>query len=95
MKVRWLIVTCDNSYATGGYSLDLTTCCPFAVDRVVSDQYGGYVAEYDSATGKLLVTKGGSQVANASDLTGVTFMLTLYGIGGYGPNATMAPTALL
>lgn len=94
-KVRWMIVDCDASYPTGGYAFDADQYCPFNVDRLVSDQYGGFVAEWDSSTTKLVVTKAGVQVADTTDLTGVRFLLTCYGLGSYGPNPTMAPTALL
>jgi hypothetical protein len=92
--MRPLRVDLDASYVTGGYDVDLTAYAPFTIKEVVVNQYGGYHAEYDRATTKLVVTRGGSEVNAGVDLSSVYFILQLWGYRGFDQPA-MAPTALI
>lgn len=78
----------DGSYPTNGsaaFSDTLTAALPRTVSVVAVQGYGvaggvGYWLVYDAATDKLLVINAGSglEVANATDLSGVTFKATIW-----------------
>jgi len=84
-------VTCDSSYATGGYSFHPDYYAPFHVHDVRAADNGGYGAAWDRSTNKLLVTRGGNECVNATDLTGIEFTIQLWKYGNF-PEATMAQT---
>jgi hypothetical protein len=87
---------CDSSYVTGGYSLDLSARLgtTFPIKEVIINQYGGYHAEYDRATNRLLVTRGGTEVSAGTDLSSVYFIAQVWGYRGFDQPA-MAPTAMI
>jgi hypothetical protein len=87
LKVRRILATGDDSYATGGYAL---TASSFGFDTlhavIVLGSTSGNVAQWDPATGKLLFFRTGTsantalnEVAAAQDLSAVT--VSLLGIG--------------
>lgn len=94
--MRPYVFLCDSSYVTGGYLLDLAAMLGtvFPIKEVVINQYGGYHAEYDRSTTRLLVTRGGSEVAAGTDLSSVYFIAQVWGYRGFD-QPTMAPTALI
>lgn len=78
--------TCDASYTTGGYALtpaqlgmtvelDFVNAPQAMITTVV------YAFWYNVVTGKLLVTTGAAEVANATDLHLLTSRLTAKGKG--------------
>lgn len=83
---KFVDVTCDSSYATGGYSLTAADLGLQRIDFVDAGASGGYVPEYNYSTNKLLVRWSGgsgavlSQVTNATDLSAVTFRLYVLGV---------------
>ena len=83
-------VTGSGSYATGGDTLDLSSYFAVADNCVGSADGGNYDVMFDRATAgapstaKVLVYQasaadGGDEVANATDLSGQTFILTVFG----------------
>lgn len=76
-------VTLDNSYPTGGYTLTTST---LGVDGVTDFvQAGatttGHLPVYNYSTSKLMMFSGGTEVANATDLSAVVLRLVAQGKG--------------
>jgi hypothetical protein len=74
----------DGAYATGGTadfqaSVRADLGPALEVVEVISGIAGNYIAQYDKANDKLLIRQisDGAEVANATDLSGTTFNLTL------------------
>ena len=85
-----LSVAGSSSYATGGDTFDLSSYFAI-VDNIVGSADGGrYIASFDRAsagapaTSKVLVydagaADGGDEVANTTNLSAQTFLLTIFG----------------
>jgi hypothetical protein len=76
-------VTLDNSYPTGGYTLATST---LGVDGVTDYVFAqatttGHLPVYNYATKKLMVFSGGTEIANATDLSAVVLRLIAQGKG--------------
>ena len=91
---RVVQVRCDSSYTTGGYDFNAREFATFEPEIVYCPPYGGYMAEYDAATDKLLVYKAGTEIANGTDLSSVYFYVIMEKLPGFTGH-TLAPTALL
>lgn len=76
-------VTLDNSYPTGGYALTPATLgVDLALDYIFAlPTTTGHVFAYDYANKKLMAFSGGSQVANATDLSAVVVRVVAQGKG--------------
>jgi hypothetical protein len=89
----YVAVACDNSYPTGGYSLDLRKYFSnynFININVSNQQpYKGY---WDQNTNKLLITYGdNTEVGNGTDLSSVYLLIESIDVPGI-PSPTMIPT---
>jgi hypothetical protein len=76
-------VTFDNSYVTGGEAL---TARDFGLTLALTSVHPaptitGHVCPYDAANSKLMAFRGGSEIANATDLSTVTTRVTAVGKG--------------
>jgi len=79
-------ITMDSSYPTGGESLaSLFATYLSSVVHLQAGLNGGYVPEWDSANGKLLVFEAGAdgaaldEVADTTDLSAVVFPVMVMG----------------
>ena len=84
-------LTCDSSYATGGYNFHPDYYAPFHPHDVRIEGNGGYEAAWDRSTNKLLVTRGGNECVNGTDLTGIEFVAQIWKYGKFA-EATLAQT---
>ena len=91
---RVVQVQCDSSYPTGGYAFNARQYCTFEPEIVFCPPYGGYMAEYDAATDKLLVYKAGTEITNGTDLSSVYFYVIMKKLPGFTGHS-LAPTGLL
>lgn len=78
-----LDMTGDGSYVTGGYDLtpaDLPMRCGIEIDHVEGKAPSGRSLRYDKANAKVLwIEPNGTEVANATDLSGETARARLLG----------------
>lgn len=92
VEVDYVHVQCDSSYTTGGYSLDIKQYS--AIDGYVlfvtnyGDSIGG---AYDATTKKLIITRGGSEVPNGTNLSAVDGILVITKVPGIN-TPTLTPT---
>lgn len=71
---RYLLISCDSTYPTGGYDLYLSTYFHYAPDEVIVSIYDCYTAEVIS--GKLLVYEADAEVSDGVDLSRICFVLS-------------------
>lgn len=90
IRTRVILVTFDNNYPTGGYSVNLANETTRSLDAIRATQTNGYMAEYDSANEKLKVTIGGREAAAGTDLSAVTMPIDLISHWGTGPTVITA-----
>lgn len=93
-RERIVQVQCDSSYTTGGYDFNAREFATFEPEIVYCPPYGGYMAEYDAATDKLLVYKAGTEITNGTDLSSVYFYVIMKKLPGFTGHS-LAPTGLL
>lgn len=80
MYVAVADVTGDDSYPTGGYPITPAIFGLTTFDTVLVPSSSGYTANYNAATGKIVVyASANTQVANAVDLSAVTFRILAMG----------------
>lgn len=91
---RWVQVQCDNSYPTGGYDFNARAYFRHEPEVVFCPPYAGYMAEYDSATDKLLVYKAGTEIVSTTDLSSIYFYVIMFRLVGFTGH-TLQPTSLL
>lgn len=86
MKIGVYQVVGDSSYPAGGYSLELGNYFKSnSIDDVLVSQNGGYTAEWDATTNKLIFTKGGAPVVTGTDLSNIKLKLYVFSIPGFLP----------
>ncbi len=85
-KLVRLQLTLNEPYVTGGYTIDLELAAGLDITYTMSSTFGGYQLEYDVINKKVIVFKGGFEVANGQDfydaVTGLyaTFVLECYSV---------------
>lgn len=80
LAYRDVEVSLDASYPTGGYVLSAASLGMKTLRAIVPSEPAGYSVGWDMANGKLvLYTAGGTQVANATNLSTVKIRLFVIG----------------
>jgi len=82
MKVAHLSITCDSSYATGGYPLTPAELGLSSIERVIPEveTVGTHFAVFDYTNNKIVMfVAAGTQVANAADISTIKMKVTVYG----------------
>lgn len=86
MKARFVDITPDNSYPTGGWALTPGQVGMAKILAVIVPNSNGYAMTYVRSTGKLLVRATGSanqaafaEIPNATDLSALTIFAIVFG----------------
>lgn len=83
---KFVEITGDSSYPTGGEVLDPVALGFTTIIAVVLSPGGGYVPEWIPGTGKLMVRGGAAsgvllaEIANATNLAAITFRGVVFGL---------------
>jgi len=81
-RICHINITCDSSYATGGYPLSPQECGMVNIDRVIAETetVGTHFPVFDYTNNKVVVfVAAGTQVANAADISTIKLRLTVFG----------------